>query len=58
MRKSILLIAALTGASFFLRRSRRFGPISAMLLGTLLEEVNSTLRAPGASKASKPSLWA
>jgi hypothetical protein len=59
MRKSALLIAVLSGASFFLRRSRRFGPISAMVLGAVLEQVVVRLREPSEpkGKAAKPSLW-
>ena len=57
--RSSLLIAALSGASLLLRRSRRFGPIQAIVLGALLEEVVRRLRAQeGPTPPSpKPSLW-
>lgn len=58
MRKTVLLAAALAGSALLLRRSKRFGPLSAMALATLLEQVVPVLRQPAASKAAKPSLWA
>lgn len=56
MRKTVLVAAAVAGASILLRRSKRFGPLSAMALAALLEQVVPMLRQPGG--ASKPSLWA
>jgi hypothetical protein len=57
MRRTVLFAAALAGASILLRRSRRFGPLSAMALAALLEEVIPILRQSDAPTASKPSLW-
>lgn len=60
MRKSALLIGLLSGASFMLRRSRRFGPIQAIVIGAILEEVVRRLRAEAGPKrpVAKTSLWA
>ena len=61
LRKSTLLIAALSSASLLLRRSRRFGPIRALVLGALLEESYQESCALGKEEtqvtARKPSLW-
>ena len=58
MRKYTLLIAALSTASMMLRRSRRFGPIRALLLGALLEEMVRRLRAQGeAPSPTQPPKW-
>lgn len=58
MRKSLLMIAGLTGAAFLLRRSRRFGPASVMIAGTLIDQVLGALRnQDGAKVPTKPSFW-
>ena len=59
MRNNALLITALSSTALLLRRSRRFGPLKAIVLGALLEEVVRRLRAQEENQvtASKPSLW-
>jgi len=74
MRKTLYLAAALTGVSFLLRRTRRFGPFGAVIAATLLEEIVRALRhgqtpspvsapvsAPSSASGSppqRPALWA
>ena len=55
MRKTALITAALAGAAYLLRRNRRFGPLSAMAAGAILEQVVVAMRKQ--EPASKPSLW-
>jgi hypothetical protein len=60
LRKSTLLIAALSSAALLVRRSRKFGPTRAFVLGALLEEVVRRLQAQEeiTLPSNKPSIWA
>jgi hypothetical protein len=59
MRKAILLALGFAASSLLMRRARQFGPLNAVAVAGVLEEVAKRLRdqAPP-DQAGKPSPWA